>query len=101
MKRFFRNLNFVVGFVLTSVVVVAAVTSLIWTPYDGNKMNPRERLQVPSLRHPLGTDQYGRDTLSRVMTGAVNSIIVGLVTVAIGFSIAMVSAFTWGETGAP
>lgn len=87
MKRFFRNLNFTVGFILSSVVVIAAVTSLIWTPYDSNKMNPRERLQVPSLRHPLGTDQYGRDTLSRVMTGAVNSIIVGLVTVAIGFTI--------------
>ena len=87
MKRFFHNLNFTVGFILSSVVVIAAVTSLIWTPYDSNKMHPGERLQVPSLHHPLGTDQYGRDTLSRVMTGAVNSIIVGLVTVAIGFTI--------------
>ena len=61
--------------------------SLVWTPYDGNKMNAREKLQGPSWTHPLGTDQYGRDSLSRVMTGAVNSIIVGLVTVAIGLTI--------------
>lgn len=71
---------------LTAVVIVVALISLIWTPYDGNRMNARARLQSPSLSHPLGTDHYGRDTLSRVMVGAVNSIIVGLVTVAIGLT---------------
>lgn len=86
MKRFFRNKNFTVGFVFSVVVVVAAAVSLVWTPYDGNRMNARDRLQGPSWQHPLGTDQYGRDTLSRVMTGSVNSIIVGLVTVAIGLT---------------
>lgn len=87
MRRFFSNKNFTVGFILSAVVIVVAVISLLWTPYDGNKMNARARLQGPSWQHPLGTDQYGRDTLSRVMVGAVNSIIVGLVTVAIGLSI--------------
>jgi len=86
MKRFFHNKNFSVGFALSAVVVLLAAVSLVWTPYDGNRMNARERLQGPSWQHPLGTDQYGRDTLSRVMTGAVNSIIVGLVTVAIGMT---------------
>jgi len=87
MKRFFRNKNFTVGFALSMVVVIVAAVSLVWTPYDGNRMNARDRLQGPSWQHPLGTDQYGRDTLSRVMTGSVNSIIVGLVTVAIGLTI--------------
>jgi peptide/nickel transport system permease protein len=87
MGKFFNNKNFTVGFCLSAIVIIAAIISLFWTPYDGNKMNARERLQGPSWSHPLGTDQYGRDTLSRVMTGAVNSIIVGLVTVAIGLSI--------------
>lgn len=91
MKRFFSNKNFTVGFILSAVVVVVAIISLVWTPYDGNKMNARARLQGPTLQHPLGTDQYGRDTLSRVMVGAVNSIIVGLVTVAIGLSIGVMS----------
>lgn len=87
MKRFFHNKNFTVGFILSTMVVAVAAVSLAWTPYDGNKMNAREKLQGPSGTHPLGTDQYGRDSLSRVMTGAVNSIIVGLVTVTIGLTI--------------
>ena len=66
---------------MTSIVVIAALISLFWTPYDSNRMNARERLHGPSLSHPLGTDHYGRDTLSRVMVGAVNSIIVGLVKI--------------------
>jgi peptide/nickel transport system permease protein len=87
MKRFFRNKNFTVGFILSLIVVIAAAASLIWTPFDANRMNAKLRLQGPSWQHPLGTDQYGRDTLSRVMVGAVNSIIVGLMTVAIGLSV--------------
>ena len=93
-QRFFNNLNFTVGFILSVVVILAAVTSLIWTPYDSNKIYAKERLQGPSWRHPLGTDQYGRDTLSRVMKGAVNSIIVGLITVTIGLSVGVTIGLT-------
>jgi peptide/nickel transport system permease protein len=87
MKRFFKNLNFTVGFILSFVVIAMAFTSLAWTPYDANKMNPHQRLEGPSIRHLLGTDQYGRDILTRVMVGAANSVIVGLATVAIGLTI--------------
>jgi peptide/nickel transport system permease protein len=87
MNRFFHNKNFTAGFILSAAVVIVAAVSLLWTPYEANRMNARDRLQGPSWQHPLGTDQYGRDTLSRVMTGSVNSIIVGLVTVAIGLII--------------
>ncbi len=87
MKRFFGNKNFLVGFILSAVVVSMALLSLVWTPYSANVMNPRHRLEFSSLQHPLGTDQYGRDILSRVMVGAVNSIVVGLVTVTIGMGI--------------
>lgn len=87
MNRFFRNKNFTAGFILSAAVVIVAAVSLLWTPYEANRMNARDRLQGPTWQHPLGTDQYGRDTLSRVMTGSVNSIIVGLVTVAIGLII--------------
>jgi peptide/nickel transport system permease protein len=87
MRRFFKNLNFTVGFILCVVIILMAALSLAWTPYDANKMDPRHRLKGPSISHPLGTDQYGRDIFSRVMVGAVNSIIVGLVTVTIGLTI--------------
>lgn len=87
MNRFFGNLNFTIGFMLSVVVICMSLTSLVWTPYEPNTMNSKARLNGPSMAHPLGTDQYGRDILSRVMDGATNSIIVGLVTVAIGLSI--------------
>ena len=90
MKRCFTNLNFTVGFILSAVVIIMAVTSMVWTPWAPNAMSSKERLKQPSLHHPLGTDHYGRDILSRVMVGAVNSIIVGLVTVAIGLSLGIV-----------
>ena len=90
MRRFFGNLNFTVGFILSIIVICMALTSIVWTPYEPNAMNSRDRLKTPSLKHPLGTDQYGRDILSRVMVGAMNSIIVGLVTVAIGLSIGVI-----------
>jgi peptide/nickel transport system permease protein len=90
MNRFLGNLNFTAGLVLSVVVVVMAVVSVVWTPYAPNAMNAKARLEGPSLFHPLGTDHYGRDVLSRVMKGAVNSIIVGLVTVAIGLSLGVV-----------
>ena len=86
MKRFYANKNFTAGFILSAVVILSALVSMVWTPYEANRMNAPERLEGPSWRHPMGTDQYGRDTLSRVMSGSVNSIIVGLVTVAIGLT---------------
>jgi peptide/nickel transport system permease protein len=79
-----KNLNFLVGLVLSAAVVVMALVSLFWTPYSPTAMDARQRMEAPSLAHPLGTDQYGRDLLSRVMAGAVNSVIAGLMTVAIG-----------------
>ena len=75
-----------------------ALTSLFWTPHAPNTMDARHRIEAPSIVHPLGTDQHGRDILSRVMAGAVNSIVVGLITVAIGMGagvlLGLISA--WG-----
>jgi peptide/nickel transport system permease protein len=86
MRRFFGNLNFTAGFLLSTLVVIMALSSVIWTPYAADVMSPHDRLEPPSISHLFGTDQYGRDILSRVMEGAVNSIVVGLVTVAMGMS---------------
>src|SRR4030043_1724874 len=82
--RLFRNINFTIGFLIILTIVLIALLSIGYTPYDPNRMNLSERFQTPNQNHWLGTDQYGRDILSRVMKGAVNSIIVGLVAVSIG-----------------
>jgi peptide/nickel transport system permease protein len=80
----FRNINFTIGFLITLIILLTALLSFVYTPFDPNRMNLSERFQPPNKNHWLGTDQYGRDILSRVMKGAINSIIVGLVAVSIG-----------------
>jgi peptide/nickel transport system permease protein len=82
----FRNINFTIGFFVTLIIVLTGLLSIVYTPYDPNRMNLSIRFQSPSEIHWLGTDQYGRDVLSRVMKGSTNSIIVGLVAVSIGMS---------------
>ncbi|HSO18662.1 MAG TPA: ABC transporter permease [Desulfosarcina sp.] len=98
MRRWLRRLNFTLGLILSAAVILMALVSLFWTPYGPNTMDARHRMEPPSTAHPLGTDHYGRDILSRVMAGAVNSIIVGLMTVAIGMGagilLGLISA--WG-----
>jgi len=86
LRRLFRNTNFAIGFSITLVILLTALLSLGYTPYDPNRMNLSERFQNPGESHWLGTDQYGRDILSRVMRGSGNSILVGLVSVSIGIS---------------
>lgn len=79
-----RHVTFVVGVVVTLGLVATAGVSFVYTPVDPLAMAPGERLQGPSAAHPFGTDQYGRDLLSRVMTGARTSIAVGVIAVGIG-----------------
>jgi peptide/nickel transport system permease protein len=85
-RRLLRNINFGAGFSITLIILLAALLSLSYTPYDPNRMNLSERFQSPNRVHWLGTDQYGRDIFSRVMKGSANSILVGLVAVSIGMS---------------
>jgi len=77
----------IIGLVVTLALVVVALVSLVWTPFPVNVMDIPAKLQSPSAAHWLGTDQFGRDVLSRLMAGAVNSITVSLVAVGIGAGI--------------
>ena len=58
------------GAVIVSLVALAAVVSLVWTPYDPLQTEVAARLQSSSPAHWMGTDQFGRDIASRVMDGA-------------------------------
>ncbi len=71
---------------MTGIHVLSAIVSLFWTPWDPIKQNLRERFVAPSWEHLLGTDQFGRDIFSIIMTGAQNSITVGVVSVSIGMA---------------
>jgi len=83
-RALWRRPNFLLGAVLTALLVVTALVSLAWTPYAVDVIAIADRLQGPSAAHWLGTDQFGRDVASRLMVGARNSIVVGVVAVGIG-----------------
>ena len=57
MRRWFKNLNFSLGVLLSAAVILMALVSLFWTPYDPTAMDARHRMEAPSPIHPLGTDQ--------------------------------------------
>jgi peptide/nickel transport system permease protein len=75
------------GFALTALLLITAAVSLVYTPRDPLEMSLANRLEGPSEPHPLGTDQFGRDLLSRIMVGAVTAILVGVIAVGIGMGI--------------
>ncbi|CTQ62727.1 Glutathione transport system permease protein GsiD [Roseibium album] len=79
-----HNRSMLPGVVLTIVFAGAAIVSLVWVPYDITILNIADRMKTPSLIHPFGTDQFGRDILSMIMVGARTSIAVALVAVGIG-----------------
>ena len=66
------------GIVFVSVIVVAALLSLVWTPYDPSVVRPSERWLPISWSHPFGTDGGGKDLLSQVLVGARTTLFVAL-----------------------
>src|SRR3989449_6956901 len=65
-----RHLTFALGVAISLALAATAALSLAYTPRDPLAMAGAARLEGPSRTHPFGTDQYGRDVLSRVMAGA-------------------------------
>jgi peptide/nickel transport system permease protein len=87
LSRALRHRSFVAGAVLVGAVALVAALSLVWTPHDPTAIDIAQKLKPPSAEHWLGTDQFGRDTLSMIMRGAVTSIAVSFVAVGIGAGI--------------
>ena len=88
------------GIVTVSVMVLVAVFAEVLAPHDPNRQIYTAILQPPSLEHPLGTDNLGRDVLSRIMFGSRISLLVGLSSVAfatiIGSLIGLVAGYARG-----
>jgi peptide/nickel transport system permease protein len=76
-----------IGLCLVAVAVGAAALSFVWTPYDATAIDIPAKLLPPSAEHWFGTDHFGRDVLSMIMSGARNSLAVALVAVVIGAGI--------------
>lgn len=96
-----KNKLTLIGFIIVGFIVAIGVLSPILAPYDPNLMNMPERLAAPSGSHLFGTDEMGRDILSRIMYGARISIIVGVVIVVcsalIGCFLGSLSGYAGGK----
>jgi len=99
MKKFLTP-QALIGLLFALLIVGAALLSLLWTPHDPLKISFAARLQPPGASGWLGTDQFGRDELSRLMVGAANSVWISLLTVVfallIGTVLGVVTGFVRG-----
>ena len=81
---------------LIVVIVLTAIFANVLAPYDPLDADPSVRLGRPSAAHPFGTDDIGRDVLSRIIFGARISLWVGLLAVGIGTAVGMVIGLACG-----
>lgn len=93
-KRFYT-----VGLILLSVVLAAFLVSLFWTPYDPYATDAASKLLAPSAAHPFGTDNFGRDVLSRVMSAAKFTVFISVAGVAIALVLGTVTGLPAGYFG--
>lgn len=100
-RRFKRNKLAVVGLVVTIAYVTVGLVAPHITPYDPAAMNVPNQWAAPSLEHPLGTDQFGRDMLSRVILGTRISLTVGALSISfatvVGTTLGLVAGYYRGR----
>ncbi|MBB4104998.1 ABC transporter permease [Allorhizobium borbori] len=100
MKRHQRNR--IIGGALLICFVSAALLGRVWTPFDPMRIDLRSKLQAPGAVHWLGTDEFGRDVLSRLMAAAGTSVSISLTTVALavlaGVTLGVLAGYARGWT---
>lgn len=106
MKRLKRNLWWLwgdplaaVGFLILVALVIAAIIAPWIAPFDPVEQHLSETLQAPGPRYILGTDQFGRDILSRIIYGARISLTVGVGAVLIAVTIGTITGILAGYIG--
>lgn len=98
-KRFKRNKLAVAGGVIVVVLFVIAVLAPFISPFNPNDIDRKHILEPPCSRHPLGTDDLGRDVLSRMVYGSRISLAVGFIAVGIATIIGMLLGAVSGYYG--
>ncbi|MBB6691019.1 ABC transporter permease [Cohnella xylanilytica] len=81
-----KKITLWIGLTLVALLFVLMAVSLFYVPYGANEMNIAGRLQAPGAAHWLGTDNFGRDILSRIMEGTQTAFSVGFFSVCIGLA---------------
>jgi peptide/nickel transport system permease protein len=84
LRRVVRNPMGLIGLSILVLLVVCAIAAPFLAPYDPVAQHPGQELRPPSLEFLLGSDNLGRDLLSRIIFGSRNSLLVGVVAVGLG-----------------
>ena len=87
---------FAAALIFLAILGAAAVAAPWIAPHDPAAQHVEDRFQGPSLRYPLGTDNFGRDVLSRIVHGSRSALLVGIVSVSISAAIGMAVGLTAG-----
>ena len=91
-----------VGGVVLGLIVAACLIGTAWTPFDPTAFSVRVRMQAPGPLHPFGTDEFGRDVLSRVLAGGYLSLATGagamVISLVLGVPLGLLAAFHRGWT---
>lgn len=100
-RQFRKHKMAVVGMTVLLLLIVGVVVGPMVTPYDIERSSLRERYQPPSLVHPFGTDDLGRDMLTRILAGGRISLNIGfmsmVVALTIGVTVGSVAGFYGGK----
>ena len=94
-----RGLAFWLSAVAVGVIVVAAALAEPLSPYGPNEQDITQRLRAPGLMHLLGTDEVGRDILSRLIFGARISLLVGVIAVGVSCPVGVLVGLVAGYAG--
>jgi len=97
--RFKRNRLAVAGGIVVLMLFIIALFANVVSPYDPSDIDRKHILEPPSKSHPLGTDDLGRDVLSRMIFGSRISLSVGFVAVGIATIIGMIVGAISGYYG--
>ena len=98
-RQYLKNRGAVAGGIFLLIVALVAILAPLIAPYDPYAMHPKAQLLGPSLEFPFGTDQYGRDMLSRVMYGARISLMVGFAANIFSVALGMIVGISAGYYG--
>lgn len=99
LRRLRRHRVGMFGATLVAILIFTAIFGPYLAPYDPNKIDMSVRFSGPSLAHPLGADDFGRDILSRIMHGARVSLEVGIIAVSIAATAGTLLGLVAGYTG--
>jgi len=98
-RRFRRHRGAIAGLVVLGTIIIAVILAPL-SPYDPIRSDLQNRLEAPSLEHPMGTDGLGRDLFTRILYGGRVSLTVGalvvIITLLIGIPIGAVAGFFGG-----